>query len=236
MALHRALKETIRVQGGRVPLVGRHLARLEAGGCEPAVLARVRDEIERVASRWDEDYGRMTAVLGVDESVEVQITSRPSSIDVPGGPRVALVETAVPPLPPGAAKPADRTFWDEALATARREHADPVDAAVLVSPQGTLIDASQASVWLCFGTRLLTPPSPPALAGVSRRVVFDLAPTLALSAEETVLTPEDYETADEVFLTTAVAGAVAIRGRGGPVSDRVAEAFGRLWRADLEDA
>jgi branched-chain amino acid aminotransferase len=219
-----ALRETIRVQSGRIPLLDRHLARLRAGGCDLPTVDRARDEALRAAAAWPDTYGRMSLIVDIDGSTRAAMSDRPSTIDVPGGPRIALVETDEPHLPPGAAKPADRTFWDRALAAVPE-----ADVAVLVSRDGRLIDTSQATLWLRVGDRLLTPPSPPALAGVSRGVVFDLAPSLGFIAEESVLVASDIESAEEVILTTAVAGAVAASGRGGIAADALTRAFAEVF-------
>jgi len=168
----------------------------------------------------------MSLRVAVDGSVRVEVTTSPSSINVLGGPRIALVTSEEPHLPPGGAKPEDRSFWDRALEQARRAGAD---VAVLVSPVGHVIDTSQATLWLCRGDRLLTPPSPPALAGVSRRVVLDFAASLGLRVEEKLLFVEDMDTSDEVLLTTAVAGAVAVRDRGGPVTEALAKMFAQVF-------
>ncbi|MDZ4179848.1 MAG: hypothetical protein U1E29_11565, partial [Coriobacteriia bacterium] len=62
-----------------------------------------------------------------------------------------------------------------------------------------------------------------------RSVVFDLAPSLGFIAEESVLFAADIESAEEVILTTAVAGAVPVRGRGGVATDALATAFANLF-------
>lgn len=224
--LRQALRETIRVQDGEIPLLERHLARLRAGGCDDDMIARAWAAAESAATEWGAPYGRMTLVVDVEGEVRVEITDSPSSIDVPGNPVVALVRSDVPRLPQGAAKPADRSFWDGPLLAAREAGAD---AAVLVSASDELIDGSQATVWLREGTALLTPPSPPALAGVSRGVVFEVAPSLGYIAREARLSPADYDGAEEVFLTTAVAGAVPVRGREGEAAAAVAAEFERLF-------
>ncbi|MDZ4654961.1 MAG: aminotransferase class IV, partial [Coriobacteriia bacterium] len=195
--LAEALRETIRVQDGRVPLLERHLARLRGGGCDADVRARVRAEAERAALAWAEPYGRMTLLVAIDGTVSAEVTSAPSMISIAGGPTVALVPSAEPHLPPGAAKPADRSFWDAALSLARVQGAH---VAVLVSADERVLDTSQATIWAVRGTRLLTPPSPPALAGVSRGFVFDIAPSLGLAAESTELSPHDLDAADELVL------------------------------------
>jgi branched-subunit amino acid aminotransferase/4-amino-4-deoxychorismate lyase len=212
----------MRVQDARVPLLERHLARLRSGGCPERIIRAASAAVRNAAARWDERYGRMTLVVETDGRYAIDTTDAPSSIDVPGGPVIALVESDEPILPPGEAKPADRSFWDRSLALAREQGAD---VAVLVTHDGHLIDTSQATLWLVGDGHLCTPPSPPALAGVSRGVVFDLAPGLALVARECRLIPADLDEAQEVFLTTAIAGARAVRGRGGPVTDAIAAAF-----------
>lgn len=223
-----ALRETMRVQNGRVPLLDRHLGRLAAGGCPPEVTDAAGAAAAVAATAWAPAYGRMTLVVNTEGVFEVETTENPSTIDVPDGPTITLVESEAPQLPPGAAKPADRSAWDIPLATARNLGAD---VAVLVSSEGMIIDTSQATLWLVLGGSLVTPPSPPALAGVSRGIVLDAAPALGLVAEERELTPLDLASADEVILTTAVAGARAVQGRGGPVAATLQSAFELLFTA-----
>ncbi|MHB1323763.1 MAG: aminotransferase class IV [Coriobacteriia bacterium] len=223
--LTEALRETIRVQDGRVPLLTGHLARLSAGGCDDDTIARVRAAAEAAASTWERSYGRMTVQVSTDGAVMVEISDRPSVIDVPGGPRIAFVTAPVPHLPPGAAKPADRGQWDRAFEKVCGE----ADVAVLVASAGGVIDTSHATLWVRRGGSLLTPPSPPALAGVSRGVVFELAPALGYEVIEASLTPAEVDSADEVVLTTAVAGARGVRGRGGEAASALEAAFDRLF-------
>jgi|GEM_PF-1549474 len=233
--LAQALRETIRVQDRRVPLLEHHLERLRAGGCDSDALREAAVLVTGMAARWPHAYGRMTLQVERDMRLHAEVSDLPSSIAVEGGPVVALVETDIPSLPPGAAKPADREFWDRALAAAQ---AMGGHVALMVDHSGRLIDGSQATVWLVVGDgdggaadpRLLTPPSPPALAGVSRAVVLGrLAHEIGVPAAEAELTVADYESAEEVVLTTAVAGAVAARARGGDVSRALGAAFERAF-------
>lgn len=221
-----ALRETMRVHRGVLPLLPRHLARLEAGGCPSVVAEAAGAAAMDAAAAWKPAYGRMTLSVHEDGLFDIEVSDRPSTIDVEGGPLIALVEADAPLLPPGAAKPLDRGPWDEALHVAQRQGAH---VAVLVSRDGRLIDTSQATLWLVLGGRLLTPPSPPALAGVSRGVVFDDAPALGIEVCEQPVTSADLQAAEEVFLTTAVAGVRAVRGRGGPVSEAIRAAFEALF-------
>ena len=59
----QALRETIRVQDGRLPLMERHLARLRAGGCDDDLIGRVWSAAEAAAAKWPFDYGRMALTV-----------------------------------------------------------------------------------------------------------------------------------------------------------------------------
>lgn len=222
-----ALRETGRVVDGRLPLLDRHLARLAEGGCGPGVLARVRAEVAGALARWraggsaDGRAGRLGVTVTPDGSVVADVTGRPSSLEVDGGPRVAVVEVdGLPELPRRAAKPAARRYWDLAHRAARARGAEQ---AAIAAPDGALVDGSTASVWLRFGDRLVTPPSPPAVAGVVRGLVFDVAASLGFTAEEGRLARGDLDSADEVFLTNAYGGVVPVRDRGGAAAEALAD-------------
>jgi len=223
------LLETCRVAFGRVPLLDRHLARLAAGGCGPSLLALARERVATALEAIDpaSAYGRLRALVHPDRRVEAVADSRPSTLDVDSGPVLVVHAIArAPELPQGAAKPAERALWDEAHATAVAKGGHQ---AVLVLPDGTLVDGSTATVWLRVGDTLLTPHAPPAVDGVGRGVVFDLALGPGYEAEEATLTTQDLERADEVFLSNALAGVVAVRGRGGPAAEVLGEAFDGMW-------
>ncbi len=218
------LRETMRARGGSVPLLDRHLARLAAGGAGPSVLARVREAVARELRELG--AGNAAVRVGVtvtpDGSVAVGHTTEPSSLAVAGGPVVALVEVAhAPDLPLGAAKPAARRFWDRAHRAAELTGADQ---AVLHTPDGGLVDGSTSTVWLVRDGVMRTPPSPPAVAGVARELVFDAARRLDIDASEAALTCADLDVADEVWLSNAVGGFVPVRGRSGEAGARVADA------------
>ena len=229
-----ALKETCRAVRGRVPLLGRHLARLAAGGCGPTALGEAR---AAVASALDAAgaavaYARLGLVVDTEGRASVTSSQQASSLDVPGGPAIAFVSTPVPPLPTGAAKPADRSVWDAAQARARELGADQ---ALLVGPDGLLIDGATASVWIRRNDRLLTPPAPPAVAGVMRGLILDNVHRLGYVAEECPLAREDIETAEEVFLSNAVFGVAPARGRGGAACEALGRFIGRVFEGEPLD-
>ncbi len=213
-----ALRETMRVARGEVAWLDRHLARLASGGAGPSVLARVRDEVADQLDAFGDSaaYGRLGVTVTPDGQVAAGITTQHSSLDIDGGPAIVPVTVEqAPTLPQGAAKPASRRYWDRAHRAAERLGGDQ---ALLVDANGAVIDGSTATVWLLHGDRLSTTPAPPAVAGVAREVVFDLAADFGLHAVERPLTLTEFESADEVFLGNAVGGLV--RARRGPVAPR----------------
>ena len=153
---------------------------------------------------------------------------RLSSLDVPGGPVAAFVQVDSPPwLPPGAATPADRSWWDEAQ---RRAGWAGAHQAIIVCGD-TVIDGGTATVWSVTDGVVTTPPAPDAVAGVARAFLLDALSAAGTPVRVEPLSPRELAKADEAFLTNAFGGAVAVRGRGGPVFDRVAAIFAELWRA-----
>lgn len=227
-----ALRETCRLVARAIPLWPYHRARLAAGGCGDALLGRAEDAALTAAREWTgaaSSRVRLTVVVTPDGGVEAKAERRLSSLDVPGGPRLAVVEVAAPPrLPAGAAKPADRFYWDDAQ---RRARAAGGDIAALVGPDGAIIDAGTSTIWIVSGGAILTPPAPPAVAGVARAFLLDALAASGDPARVEALSADDLAGASEVFLTNAFGGAACVRGRGpGPASERVASIFDQMWR------
>lgn len=217
-----ALRETCRVVHGRVPLLSRHLARLAAAGCGSSVLSRVREHVMRVTASGGSLSGRLAVAVEPNGDVHVDRSGVPSSLDVPGGPTVSCVESAIPLLPRGAAKPLDRSLWDRAQEEARGLGADQ---AILCDVRGNLIDGATASVWIRTGRLLLTPPSPPAVDGVARSIVIDNASQCGCSVEQRTIPYRELEAADEVFLCNALHGVAPVRGRSGYASQALGAVF-----------
>ena len=225
------LRETCRVVAGRIPLWPYHRARLVAGGCEGAVLDDVEQAAMTAAAEWDGASSprvRLSLTVSCDGAIAIDTHRRLSSLDVPGGPVAVRVDVTEPPtLPAGAAKPADRSWWDEAQ---RRAVFDGGHQAIIVGPDGHIIDGGSATVWIVEGTTLVTPPSPPAVAGVARAFLLRAAPDEHLRIEVEPLRWERFQAADEAFLTNAFGAAVAVRDRGGMVLRAVDAIFDEMWR------
>lgn len=226
-----ALKETCRVVNGVVPLWPFHRARLAAGGCGETLLGLAESRALEAAAVWPDletRRARLTVVVCEDGSVTAEVTRRSSSLDVPRGPIVVRIDVAAPPaLPPGPAKPADRSAYDDAH---RRARALGARQGVLVGPDGGVVDGSTASVWIVERDELVTPPAPPAVPGVARAFVLASAGKAGLTARVEPISWERFEVAEEAFLTNAFGGAVPVRGRGGAVYARVAGMFAGAWR------
>ncbi len=232
-----ALKETCRIAGGTVPLWPYHRARLAAGGCGDALLDAIEAQVVETAAQWAETptrRARITVVVEPSGGFAVDAARSLSSLDVIGGPLVARVDVAgARPLPAGPAKPANRSWWDEAHRRARQLKAHQ---AVIVGPDGGLIDGSTATLWIAEDGALFTPPSPPAIPGVGRAFVLASAEHAGLGISVEQLTWERFEAAEEAFLTNAFGGAVAIRGRGGELFVRVVALFADAWRGTTAQA
>jgi branched-subunit amino acid aminotransferase/4-amino-4-deoxychorismate lyase len=226
-----ALKETCRAVGGQVPLWPWHRARLEGAGVSAATLARIDASVAEKAAEWadaETRRARLTVVLGPDGAVDVRVTRTLSSLDVPGGPLVARVDVAgLPPLPDPPGKPADRSWWDVAH---KRAAALGAHQAIMVAPDGSVIDGSTSAVWIVERGELVTPPAPPAIPSVSVAFVRERAADAGLAVRVELITWERFEAAQEAFLTNAFGGAVAVRGRGGEVFSAVAKLFAEVWR------
>ena len=225
------LRETCRLVAGRVPLWRYHRARLASGGCGEAVLERADAAMLEASRSWSGPASsrlRLTLVVSAAGTIDAKVERRLSSLDVPGGPRLSVVEVAEPPaLPPGAAKPADRSYWDDAQ---RRARAAGGDIAVLVTPDGRVVDGGTSTVWLVVDGAVLTPSAPPAVAGVARAFLLDALAGAGRPARVGPYPLSYLEHADDVFLTNAFGGFTAVRDHGGSDSARLArEAFARLW-------
>ncbi len=234
-----ALAETCRVVGGDVPLWSLHRARLSEGGCGEQLLEDVERAVAgAIAAYAGEHTSRLRAHLEVqpDGSVTVDVERRLSSLDVVNGPVVVPVRACeLPTSPPVllgcAAKPADRSWWDLAARDARRRGGHQ---ALIVDADGLVVDGSSATVWAVIDGALVTPPAPPAIAGVARRFVIERSRDAGLEVEIRSLELKELEAADEVFLTNGFGGAVAARGRGGEITDAIRAMFSEVWPRDWQ--
>lgn len=225
-----ALKETCRVAPDRtVPLWSLHRRRLRAGGCSAGVLAGVDDVVAETLAGYNGELSsrvRLTVTVSEDGIARAIIDRRLSSLDVMAGVRaVPVVREQLPELPPGAAKPADRFYWDSAQRSAALADGDQ---AILLDPEGVVIDGSTASIFYRTGQRLVTPPAPSAVAGVARDWILGHAAGFGYECLVARFGLRDIESAEEVFFSNAYGGIREMRGRGGPACRALGDALGAL--------
>jgi branched-subunit amino acid aminotransferase/4-amino-4-deoxychorismate lyase len=218
------LRETVRLIRGRTPLWRLHRERLAEGGVTPAGLDAAEMSVLGVAALGHRDITKLHVIVTSEGRVRVLTSREPSSLEVPGGPALVPVRmTRLPDLPPNAAKPAGRTYWD---GPQRLAHLRGGDQAVLVDADDSVIDGGTATVWALVDGVLVTPPAPPAVAGVARRFILrDVAPAVGVPTEVRPLTLVELDSAEEALLSNAVGGLVTVRGRGGAVSQRLERAY-----------
>lgn len=95
-----------------------------------------------------------------------------------------------------------------ALDEARRAGADE---ALLYNTRGELCEATTSNIFVVRGEKVLTPPlSSGCLPGTMRRRVLDFCLRSGIEAEEVTLTKGDLAEAGQVFITSAIRGAVPV--------------------------
>lgn len=120
------------------------------------------------------------------------------------------------------------------LANFEAEEKCPGATAVLIDPDGYLTEGTSGNFFLVKDGRLQTPEPRNLLPGVTRSLVLALADRLGIPRNETNLTIEDGQAADEVFITStsigilhgrSFEGRVIGRGRLGPITCQLRTAF-----------
>jgi len=219
---------------GRVPLWTYHRERLRAGGCGEALLA----EIDRMAlstaahsvthgTAERMHRGRLSISVTPEGSITAEVTAALSTLDIPDGPRVARVDVAdLPPIPHRPAKPLDRSWWDAAHEAAAALGAEQ---AIIVGPDGCLLDGSTAALWIVENGVAITTPEAHAIPSVSAAFVSAASGSIGLEVRREQITWERFEAADEAFLTNALGGCAPVRGRGGSVFSAVQGLFAEVW-------
>ena len=109
------------------------------------------------------------------------------------------------------------------------------EEALMCNYRGELTECSQANFFMVRGGAALTPPSAAGLLeGVTRAFIFELGRELGIDVREETLTPNDLESADEMFITSTtrelspvvnVDGRSVGSGKPGPVTKRLLERY-----------
>lgn len=122
-------------------------------------------------------------------------------------------------------------------------HSKNADDAIMLDVDGNVAEASSANVFIVKDGVLQTPKTGFILQGITRKSVMELAAKeLGLTVVETVLTPADLETADEIFLTGTAAeidpvveynGSTVGAGGVGAVTQKISELYSKTTRGEV---
>jgi 4-amino-4-deoxychorismate lyase len=251
-----AVFEALRTYGGRPFRLEAHLERLAASA--RAIELTLPDGLEDLAARAVDAAGGGDLVLrlictrgregpGGGPVAFAICTDLPASFEEERrrGLRLVLLTTATDPLLRAAAPwllaGVKTISYATNMAAQRTARARGADDAILVGLGGELLEAPTATLWWRVGHTLHTPSLELGiLAGITRAVLLDLAPSLGLKVLEGVFTAEDLATADEAFLSSStrelmpvveVDGAPIADGHPGPVTADLQSALRHLATA-----
>lgn len=207
VARGEGLVETMRADGGRVVWRDAHLDRLVASASELMLenlpgREDLRRWVDRAARAMAGDHAqvRLTAAPGIGLVEVGPVAARPR---IPHGVRAITL--------PGAWLPGNRLAEHKTLALGhgrwarRRARAAGADCALLLDARGRAGEADLANLLLVHGGRVRTAPVDGLLPGLTRSFLLHHA-----EIEVALPDPREHLEADELILTSAVAGLVAV--------------------------
>jgi len=118
------------------------------------------------------------------------------------------------------------------------------DEALMLDTNGFVSEGSGENIFMVRGGRLITPPLPTILEGITRRSVIEMASKLKIEVEERNFTRDELYISDEAFFTGTAAEVTPIRevdgrkigtGRPGPVTRNIQDLFFRIIRGEVEE-
>jgi branched-chain amino acid aminotransferase len=225
------LFETMRVRGGAVPHIERHLSRLRVGAAVLELSPLPKDESLKdaigktlAANELAEAAVRLTISRGVPENRGLLPEPEPKpSLVIHAEPFAGYpaelydrgARALISRIPRNERSPLARikslNYLDNVLAR-REAEARGADDALLLNTAGDLASASAANLFLLLDGALITPSvTSGALPGTVRElVVADLAPRVGLEVVERAVRPEELRAAEEALLTNALMGIVPL--------------------------
>jgi branched-subunit amino acid aminotransferase/4-amino-4-deoxychorismate lyase len=201
----RAVFETTRVYDGRPFRLDAHIERLARSAERVRLPAPDRDECVRLADGVVKAagtgdlslrfYWTGTTLVSTGAAIAPELEELRAR-----GLRLAVVRWST-----GALAAAKSTSYAENMAAQDEAVEHGADDALLVAHDGTVLEAPTANVWWREGDTLQTPSLElPVLAGVTRAVMFELAPPAGYEVVEGTFPLERLLQADEVFLTSSI--------------------------------
>ena len=222
--------ETIRADGGKIPLLARHQARWEKSwrnllkGPPPDVTwgAVIRQVLEHnqltattAAVRLTATYGQPSEAPGYHLIVTAQpYRHRLQVLDATGLKLFVYPEPRQTPL--ADHKTLNYLFYRQAGQWAQARGADE---AVVINPDGTLSETNTANLLAVHGRTIYRPRSAHVLPGVMEACVLEQLTAMGYRIRHKPLYPVDLYDAEQVLLTNALMGCVpAIALDGSPLS------------------
>ena len=220
--------ETMHAGGGRIPLLARHLARLEQGCARLGIAA----PDQRVLVRELTGFAEQTQAGVLKLIVSRGASGRGYSAGAGEPTRVVLAYEALVPQA-SCYRDGVATGWcklrlargeelagikhlnrlEQVLARAECDSAGWYEG-LLCDQAGRVVSATAANVFACFGTTLVTPDlSLAGVCGVARGWLLEEAPSGFDVAVRDML-PRELIEADEVFLSNALRGVVPVSSLG----------------------
>ena len=238
------LFETMRAYRGRVFRLPQHLDRLEAGATEIGLSVPPRDSLEGAvhdalaASGLPEAGVRLTVTpgpAGAEEPTCVVLV-RPLSLPPPERYRTGCAALSVPvAVSRGSSLRGVKSlnYLDKLLAQRQAERAGAHEA-LLVDPDGCVVEGAMRNVFaVCAGTLVTPPLSRGLLPGITRAAVLELARQRGFPHAERDLPLSGLLSAEEAFLTSSLAeilpvasvNGARLRAAPGPMTRALTEAY-----------
>lgn len=101
--------------------------------------------------------------------------------------------------------------WVSHAAVLERVHAQGFDDALLINEKDRIAECTSANIFLVRDGEVLTPAlSSGCLSGITREILFEIAPRAGIPLQEKELTTEDLSSAAEVFISSTTREVAAI--------------------------
>lgn len=227
--------EAVRSHAGKLFRLDAHMERLArslaiVGIASPLPAAALHDEVRALALEALERLRRADATREIALRFMISRGSGPLGLKPSAGlvPRRVLFASVYTPPPsdlyergarvaciptyrPSDAAPGAKVgnYLESMLALARANERG-ADEALIVDSSGAVLEGTTSNVFARMRDRLVTPPIDRILAGVTRRTVIELAPSLGFEIHEARMTPEELRSADEVFITSTLRGVMPV--------------------------
>jgi branched-chain amino acid aminotransferase len=135
------------------------------------------------------------------------------------------------------------TSWLENVWAAEKAHSRGFEDMLLLNEHGLVAECTAANIYFVHGGKVSTPPEiSGCLAGVSRQILLEIAPSSGVPIEERDVTVEEMWAADEVFISSTTREVQPVgsiedheyRPVPGPVTKKLARSFTEYVRSYLE--